>query len=119
MKLVVPMPLNLANSRMHWRVKQREKIAYWGALAVMLAQKQLPKPPAKPPEKVRISATMYVGNFMDDGNAMNRMKWIEDWLKAWGYIKDDKKKHLEWTGFPEQQIDRQNPRIELTLEEAA
>ena len=61
---------------------------------------------------------MYLHSPMDDGNAMNRMKWVEDWLKAWGYITDDSKKHLEWTGFPKQVIDRKYQRIEIELEAA-
>jgi hypothetical protein len=103
---------------MHWRVKQREKRDYWGTLDLLLHARQLPQPPQEAPERATISATMYLGNYMDDGNAMNRMKWIEDWLKAWGYIRDDSKKHLEWAGFPVQHIDRKNPRIEIELEAA-
>jgi hypothetical protein len=117
-KLVLPLPLNLANSRMHWRVKQREKRDYWEKLDLLFYAKQLPPPPRKAPLKARIHATLYLHSPMDDGNAMNRMKWIEDWLKAWGYITDDSKKHLEWMGFPEQVIDRKNPRVEVELEAA-
>ena len=32
MKIVVPMPLNLANSRMHWKKKNRVKQDYWALL---------------------------------------------------------------------------------------
>jgi hypothetical protein len=53
---------------------------------------------------------------MDDGNAMNRHKWIEDWLTTRGYIVDDRKKNLEWEGFPEQIVKRDgNYSITLTL----
>jgi hypothetical protein len=119
MKLVVPMPINLANSRMHWRVRHRKKEAYWALLNTLKGTKNIPRPPRQPPLKATISAVMYLHNPMDDGNAMGRMKWVEDWLTSWGYITDDSKKHLEWTGFPKQVIDRKNPRIEIELKEAA
>jgi hypothetical protein len=117
-KIVVPMPLNLANSRMHWRVKHREKMAYWNTLELLIHAKQIPRPPREAIERARITVTMYLHSTMDTDNAMSRMKWICDFLKEWGYIVDDKTKHLEWTGFPVQVIDRKNQRIEITLEAA-
>jgi hypothetical protein len=118
-RLVLPLPLNLANSRMHWRRKHLHKKDYWELLNTLLMAREIPKPPRRAPIKARISATLYMWSPMDDGNAMNRMKWVEDWLAAWGYITDDSKKHLEWTGFPEQVIDRKDPRLVIEIEEAA
>ena len=53
---------------------------------------------------------------MDQGNALNRMKWIEDWLTKRGYIIDDKETHFEYTGLAKQVIARGNQGADLVLE---
>lgn len=115
-----PMPLNLANSRMHFRVKHREKVAYWDMLDMLVLGGILPKKPKKPWPKAKIRSDMVLGAAMDDGNAMNRHKWIEDWLVKRKYIVDDRKTCLTWEGFPTQRISRKNePCITITLTEVA
>ena len=71
-------------------------------------------PPEKPAERTRIASVMYVARKMDQGNAMNRHKWVEDWLTQRGFIAGDDPVHLEWAGFPEQRLGDE-PLIELTL----
>ena len=117
--LELPLPENLGNARMHWRVKLARKKAYWQTLNTLLAAKKLPKPPAEPITPALASVHFYVWNVMDRGNAMARLKWIEDWLTAHGYIADDSPEHLDYAGFPEQTIDRRNQRVEVTVERAA
>lgn len=116
----MPLPPNLANARMHHMVKHRAKVEYWRHLDLLLAGGILPPPPAAPLKKATITATMTLHNPMDDGNAANRAeKWPCDWLKTRGYIVDDSRKHLRWTGFPEQRITRKNaPCLEIVLEAA-
>lgn len=117
--LVVPMPLNLANSRMHWRKRHREKVAYWDTLDMMRVLKHLPPPPKRPLSKARITSHMVLGAPMDQDNAMSRHKWVCDWLQERGYIADDRAKCLTWTGFPEQRVSRKEPAsITITLEAA-
>jgi hypothetical protein len=117
--LTVPMPLNLANSRMNWRKRHREKVAYWLTLDTMQWLGRLPDPPVKPLAKARISSRMVLGAAMDQDNAMSRHKWVCDWLSERGYIADDRAKCLTWTGFPEQHITRKEPAsITITLEAA-
>ena len=59
---------------------------------------------------------MHLGAAMDDGNAMNRHKWLEDWLVTRGYLVDDRKSCLTWETFPTQIVKRDGKyRIELTL----
>jgi hypothetical protein len=117
--LTVPMPLNLANSRMHWRKRHREKCAYWDTLDMMRVLKHIPGPPRKPYAKARISSRMVLGAAMDQDNAMSRHKWVCDWLSERGYIADDRAKCLTWTGFPEQHVTRKEPAsITITLEAA-
>lgn len=111
-KLVLPLPDNLANSRMHWRKKGSTKELYF----LQCTAADNPKRPRTPPAKVRITATVYTWNPMDADNLMARMKWPLDWMKKRGWITDDGPKHLEWAGIPAQAIDRKNMRIEITLE---
>lgn len=113
-----PMPLNLGNSRMHYMVKHKEKVKYWAMCDLLAKGEILPPPPKKPWDKATISSTMVLGAAMDDGNAMNRHKWVEDWLVTRGYVVDDSKKHLKWAGFPEQRVSRKNePSITIILTE--
>jgi hypothetical protein len=117
--LTVPMPLNLANSRMHWRKRHREKCAYWDTLDMMRVLRRIPGPPRTPLRKARITSRMVLGAAMDQDNAMSRHKWVCDWLSERGYIADDRAKCLTWTGFPEQRVTRKEPAsITITLEAA-
>lgn len=116
MKLTLPLPPNIANGRMHWRVKQKHKRAYWDLCDMYRLAGETPAPPTSPPAKARFTVTLYLHQMMDDGNAMNRLKWTEDWLTANGYIADDSRKHLEYAGLPEQVIDRKRPRVEIVVE---
>jgi hypothetical protein len=116
-RLVLPLPPNAANLRRNWRKVYSEKRAYWDSLNMLEAAGRFDKP-AAPIERARISAHLYVWSFMDDDNAMSRMKIAIDWLKG-AYIVDDSRKHLQWEGLPEQTIDRKNPRVVLRISEAA
>lgn len=116
--LELPLPVNLANARMHWRVKDRERKAYRATLDLLLAAKRLPSPPVAPLSPIVIRPALYVWSQMDDDNALARVKWAADWLKTHGYIVDDKRPHCRFT-IPEQVIDRKNQRLVLTLTPAA
>jgi hypothetical protein len=114
-----PMPENIANTPMHHMVRQKLKTAYWAHCDALQAGAVLPPPPKTPWPQAVIASRMVVGNPMDDGNAMNRHKWVEDWLRTRGYIADDRKKCLRWDGLPVQHISRKNtPEIEITLTKA-
>ncbi|MDB4893127.1 MAG: hypothetical protein JWL61_4982 [Gemmatimonadetes bacterium] len=120
--LVLPMPDNIANgAHGHWRTKHAAKVTYWKALDAIQIHGTIgpwivPSPPRTPFAKATLSSVMHLGGAMDDSNAMRRHKWVEDWLKTRGYIVDDRKKCLTWTGFPEQIVKRDgNHRLVLTL----
>ncbi len=114
--LVLPMPPNLANARMHWRTKHRAKVDYWATLDMWQAHKLIPPPPSQPFAKASLRSAMLLGAAMDDDNAMHRHKFALDWLKTRGYIVDDKKKCLTWEGFPSQTVKRGQPyTLTLTL----
>jgi hypothetical protein len=113
-----PMPPNLANARMHWRVKNRERQAYLGLLDGLQLAGRLPAPPAAPFARAAIRSAMVVGGAMDDDNAMARHKWALDWLKTRGYIVDDRRTCLRWEDFPAQLVKRTRGvehHIELTV----
>lgn len=115
MKLTLPLPLNLANSRMHWRPKHSAKLEYWAMLDQRQMLNMIPPPPAEPFESVTIEATWYLhGTPMDEDNAYARLKWPTDWLVSRGYIRDDKAKNVRLLP-PAQKVDRKNKRLELVI----
>ena len=111
-----PMPENLANSRMHWAVKDLKRRAFFDLCDAKQAAKQLPAPPSAPWEFSIAHVTMFLAGHMDDDNAGNRNKWIWDWLKTRGYIVNDSRRHLRQTGYPSQVVKRDgNYRVEVRL----
>jgi hypothetical protein len=114
--LTFPMPVNLANARMHWAVKHRRH-QEWKTRAIVMERGLRGR--HRPMDRVRVSALMYVGGGpMDDDNATARLKWCLDLLKERGLIVDDKRPHLTLTGIPEQRQGTPK-RVVLTLEEVA
>lgn len=130
LRFVLPLPPNRGNARGHTRWMNRAKKDYFDALSNIAAYGRsaaygdgdgvfdIPLPPAVALPKAKASAHLYVWNFYDDDGAAALMKWPMDWLVRNGYLADDKRKVLRWTGYPEQTIDRAARRIELTLEAA-
>jgi len=115
--LVFPMPLNLANARMHWRQKTRSHDAW--KMRALVGERGLRVRPKRPMERVRVTAILYLGRgVMDHDNAVARLKWCLDFLKERGLIVDDAPKHLTLTGIPEQRQGTPK-RVVLTLEEVA
>lgn len=116
LEMSLPMPPNLANARMHWRVKERERVAYLARCDTLQGLGLVPDPPPQPFTRAELRSVMRLGAAMDDDNAMHRHKWALDWLKTRGYIVDDRKKCLRWAGFPEQRVKRNNDYwLDLTL----
>ena len=116
MIFTLPLPPNMGNMRLHWRQRNRKKKDYWLRCDIAMRLKWPSR--GQPWERATISAHFYVWNLMDDDNAMSRVKFPVDWLVNQGYIVDDSRKVLTWTGLPEQTIDRKNQRLEITLEAA-
>ena len=110
------MPVNLANTRMHWRTKFARHQAW--KLRAIVEEKQL-RGQHQPMERVRVTALFTVGRvLMDEDNCVARLKWPLDLLKERGLIVDDALPHLTLAGIPEQR--RGTPRqVVLTLEEVA
>ena len=115
MKFVLPLPVNLANSRIHWATKHKRKLEYWAELDLLMMLKRIPPTPPEPFASVSLAHTWYLyGTPMDEGNSYNRLKWVEDWLVTRGYLVDDKSDNVHLLR-PVQYIDRKNQRLELIL----
>lgn len=110
MRLTLPLPLNRANARLHWRAESRKKLAYMAECD----QRQLAgliEAPTVTWQEVSGTAVLFLHQEMDDDNLEARMKWPRDWLETRGYIVDDKDLHL----IVSQQIDRKRQRVELDI----
>lgn len=113
LSMVVPLPLNLANSRLHWAVKQKKKREYWDHLTFLKQARIIPRPPLRWPSFARVEMVLYVAQRMDKGNAYNRVKWLEDWLAGHGYIAGDREDQIDLQ--VSQQVDRKNQRIQVCI----
>jgi Holliday junction resolvase RusA-like endonuclease len=111
--LVLPLPLNLANSRLHWAARLREKRAYWERLNVRRDAKLIAWPPHAIPPKASVEIVMYVGARMDRDNLYARVKWPLDWLVSWGYVSGDREDQIELVVT--QKVDRKNQRMSVTI----
>jgi len=124
------MPPNVTNrgarASNNWRQVYCDKKAYCASLDLIATCRRfatnsgiaytIPPVPSAPFDRATIHSTMYLGNAMDDDNAMARHKHVLDWIRRAGYLVDDKKKHLRWLDLPQQVVKRgQTYRIELIL----
>jgi hypothetical protein len=96
---VLPLPVNLGNSRMHWAQKDKARRDYWHALDIGVLTKRLPRPPGRPYPRAVLDAEIHHTHDTDRDNREARLKYAIDWLTSRGYIVDDSDAHLERTGF--------------------
>lgn len=116
LRFVLPMPLNLANSRAHWRTKHKARQQYMRTLDGLLLVRALPPVPRQPIDQATVWATLHLGAWMDDDNAVARCKWPLDWLVRAKYLEDDRRSVLRWGAFPEQYVSRKvHPMLLLTI----
>lgn len=116
MKLVLPLPPNRANARMHWRAEWNKKSEYYAMAIAHIRQQSRPAARAEmAAQNVEVSATLYVWNKYDDDGAVSLLKWPLDSLKYAGVIHDDKRPHCALRGIPLQVVDRKRQRLELEI----
>lgn len=115
--LTFPMPLNLANARMHWAKKMRTH-QEWKTRAIV-GERGL-RGRHRPMQRVKVTAVFYIGGggYCDPDNITARLKWPLDLLKERKLIADDSPRHLTLAGIPEQRQGKPR-RVVLTLEEVA
>jgi len=112
LKITLPLPLNRANSRLHWRTENKYKKEYMMRCGLFYVAEDMPMQAI---QKAKISATLYTWSPMDTDNLMSRLKWPVDWLVKACVIADDSPRHLVWE-LPRQEVDRRNQRVEIVLE---
>lgn len=112
--IVLPLPPNLSNLRQHWRTKLKAKQTYMRACEMAYIVNRRWVSWVIPPDKIRISAHVVLGNRSDIDNLFARLKFPLDFLVITHILKDDSPKHLEWAGIPTQEVTRTKP-YSLTL----
>jgi hypothetical protein len=115
--ITLPLPVNLANGRMHWREKDRDRKAYFehcDVLSMTKGIRWLDGEPAKRP--AALGFVLHVGNQMDDDNALARVKWAVDWLFTRRFLVEDKRPWCSMS-IPSQVItrDKNKQRLEITI----
>lgn len=96
--LALPLPTNLANSRMHWRTKDLARQEYFSQCDALASSGLLPLPETNYgiiPNRVEISSVLYTARVHDWDNLTSRQKWAIDWLNRNGYMVDDNPEHCE------------------------
>jgi len=111
---VVPVPLNLANSRMHWAKAHRQKRKYWDVMTLYKNCKAIPAAPLVPPELAIVRMKFFLWAKNDTDNLYNRAKWPLDWLVGWGYIAGDRDDQIRLE--ISQEVDRKFPRLRIEIE---
>jgi Holliday junction resolvase RusA-like endonuclease len=111
--MVLPMPYNRGNSRLHWRVAQKKKQAYYDELTVRMHAGMIPKPPKLWPAFAKVEMTLFVWAKMDRDNLYARCKFPCDWLVAHGYIAGDREDQIDLQVT--QKIDRKHQRIQVSI----
>lgn len=127
LRLPLPQNPNAGLRRAHWATRLRAQKAWIEAAAAAIEFRF----PNEPFELARVQCRFFVRNLCDADNLAARQKWILDFLTASkvlsgvgavgeirraGWIVDDSPRHLI-LGEPEQEIDRREPRVEVTIEE--
>lgn len=115
MEFVFPLPVNLANSRLHWRTKHAAKKTWMSRVDLLVSAKLIPSPPSEPWHKAILTVHIATGNTMDADNMVSRCKWAIDWLVTRGYLLNDDPKCLRWSGMPTQEIVRKPNTFYLLL----
>ena len=122
-KVIFPMPPNIANKRYRPRIESFVKRDYIQGKGMVVGAKTLAVGQTtghrKPIPNAIVAATFYLrgSKIMDDDNAKARLKWPLDALVKAGVLVDDSRPHCTVLD-PEQKFDRKNPRLEIEITEA-
>lgn len=128
MRIALPLPVNVANARLHFRVlaKRRSEYNYAALMCYRLCQRADPEArpdwpypfdfpvPHSEPAPRELASTLFLVRIMDQDNALARLKWPIDLLVKWGYLGDDSPRRCRMQ-MPEQAVDRQHQRVEFTI----
>lgn len=116
--ITLPLPPTMANSRMHWREKHRQRVAYLEHCDIVNLR-EMPRlvRDAGAPRRASLAFVLHVGNPMDDDNALARTKFACDWLVMRGFLVDDSRKWCKMS-IPSQVItrDKNKQRLEIYIQ---
>ena len=113
--LLLPLPVNRANTRMHWATERKYRTQYFDTCDLLCA-KYVNNISLMPDwDKTLLTATFYLWSTMDEDNLVARLKWPIDWLTKRAFIVDDSPEYLKLGGIPMQKIDRKYQRLEIIL----
>jgi hypothetical protein len=96
--LWIPRPPDNANSRAHYGAALVVKRRYLRELDTRLAAKLLPAPPATPLSNATLQSHWFIEGrhrFLDQDNAIRRLKPVIDWLVAVDYLAGDTPAELQ------------------------
>lgn len=96
--LWIPRPPDNANNRGHWRIAHEAMLRLRGELDDRLAVRLLPAPPARPLVSATLESHWYIEGrhrFLDQDNAVRRLKPVIDWLVAMRYLAGDTSAQLQ------------------------
>jgi hypothetical protein len=120
--ITLPLPPNRANGRGHWRKWHAARVSYcdWANMRYMATQRHLRtlyEDGVPRDAKLSLGFTLYLGNRMDDDNALARVKWAVDWLVASQHLMDDSPKFCRMS-IPSQVItrDKTKQRLEIHIQ---
>lgn len=93
--ITFPMPVNLANARLHWKDRAKLKAA-WQQKAIVIEPFLRGKRPPMPLAYAEAEAVLRLDgtSLMDQDNAVARLKWCLDLLVSRGWLFDDGPAHL-------------------------
>jgi hypothetical protein len=115
--ITLPLPPNMANGRMHWRSKQKRRVAYLEHCVYECILRHVSADAYRLKERhAALAFTLYLGAQMDHDNALARCKWPVDFLVAQGFLHDDSPKWCQFS-IPSQVItrDKNQQRLEITI----
>jgi hypothetical protein len=118
-RLELPLPVNVANARLHWRSKDTLRQAYFAHCDTLLRAGVEALPPVVPTAYAAIRIELHCKREMDTDNAVARFKWAGDWLQERGYIQSDKPARLRWDAMPTQFPKATVPRLVIFLREVS
>ena len=113
--LLLPLPVNRANTRMHWATERKYRTQYFDTCDLLCA-KYVNNLSLMPDwDRTLLTATFHLWSIMDEDNLVARLKWPIDWLTERAFIVDDAPEYLKLAGIPMQKIDRKYQRLEIIL----
>lgn len=114
----LPMPDSRNDKRRHahWATVHKRTQAYYALCKRVVGLQGLTLPRGWP--ALLATATCHVHGSNDEGNAIARLKPLEDWIVLQGVVPSDARRHWHWTAIPGEVLLRskkETPYVRLTI----